>query len=87
MSLKIGVVGATGNVGREMLSILSERGFKSNDIFAIASNRSEGMKVPFGEDELKVTSLDKFNPKEKRESKPHNNSEATITAAKTIRVV
>jgi aspartate-semialdehyde dehydrogenase len=52
MSLKIGVVGATGNVGREMLSILSERGFKSNDIFAIASNRSEGMKVPFGEDEL-----------------------------------
>ena len=64
MSLKIGVVGATGNVGREMLSILSERGFKSNDIFAIASNRSEGMKVPFGEDELKVTSLDKFNPKE-----------------------
>jgi aspartate-semialdehyde dehydrogenase len=64
MSLKIGVVGATGNVGREMLSILSERGFKSNDIFAIASNRSEGMKVPFGEDELKVKSLDKFNPKE-----------------------
>ena len=64
MSLKIGVVGATGNVGREMLSILSERGFKSNDVFAIASNRSEGMKVPFGEDELKVTSLDKFNPKE-----------------------
>ena len=64
MSLKIGVVGATGNVGREMLSILSERGFKSNDIFAIASNRSEGMKVPFGEDELRVTSLDKFNPKE-----------------------
>lgn len=64
MSLKIGVVGATGNVGREMLSILSERGFKSNDIFAIASNRSEGMKVPFGEEELKVKSLDKFNPKE-----------------------
>ena len=64
MSLKIGVVGATGNVGREMLSILSERGFKSKDVFAIASNRSEGMKVPFGEDEIKVTSLDKFNPKE-----------------------
>ena len=39
MGLRIAIVGATGNVGREMLSILSERGFKSNDIFAIASNR------------------------------------------------
>jgi aspartate-semialdehyde dehydrogenase len=49
MSLKIGVVGATGNVGREMLSILSEKGFKSKNIFAIASKRSEGMKVSFGD--------------------------------------
>ena len=57
MSLKIGVVGATGNVGREMLSILSEKGFKSDDVFAIASSRSEGIKVPFGEDEITVTSL------------------------------
>ena len=44
MTLKIGIVGATGNVGREMLSILAEKGFKSENIFPIASSRSEGMK-------------------------------------------
>ena len=64
MTLKIGIVGATGNVGREMLSILSEKGFKSENIFPIASSRSEGMKVSFGENEITVSSLEKFNPAE-----------------------
>ena len=64
MTLKIGIVGATGNVGREMLSILSEKGFKSENIFPIASSRSEGMKVSFGENEITVASLEKFNPAE-----------------------
>ena len=57
MTLKIGIVGATGNVGREMLSILAEKGFKSENIFPIASSRSEGMKVSFGESEIVVSSL------------------------------
>ena len=64
MTLKIGIVGATGNVGREMLSILSEKGFKSENIFPIASSRSEGMKVSFGENEITVSALEKFNPAE-----------------------
>ncbi|MBL6862075.1 MAG: aspartate-semialdehyde dehydrogenase [Pelagibacterales bacterium] len=64
MTLKIGIVGATGNVGREMLSILAEKGFKSENIFPIASSRSEGMKVSFGESEIVVSSLEKFNPRE-----------------------
>ncbi len=58
MTLKIGIVGATGNVGREMLSILAEKGFKSENIFPIASSRSEGMKVSFGESEIVVSSLE-----------------------------
>ena len=59
MTLKIGIVGATGNVGREMLSILAEKGFKSENIFPIAASRSEGMKVSNGESEIDVTSLEK----------------------------
>ena len=40
MSYNVAVVGATGNVGREMLNILEEREFPVNEVFAIASRRS-----------------------------------------------
>ena len=61
MSLNIAIVGATGNVGREMLSILSEKKYSSKNIFAVASNRSEGSKVEFGDEELIVESIEKFD--------------------------
>ncbi len=45
MGFKIAVVGATGNVGREMLNILSERGFPASEVVALASARSQGTEV------------------------------------------
>lgn len=51
-SIKIAVVGATGNVGRAMLSILAERGFPACNIVPLASERSAGMKVSYGEDNV-----------------------------------
>lgn len=61
-TIKIAVVGATGNVGRVMLQILSERGFQSHQIAALASRRSYGKELSFGEDEtLKVTPLESFD--------------------------
>ena len=60
--VKVAVVGATGNVGREMLSILAEREFPAAEVVALASARSEGKEVSFGEDEiLKVKNLDTFD--------------------------
>jgi aspartate-semialdehyde dehydrogenase len=62
MGYKVAVVGATGNVGREMLSILAEREFPADEVFAVASERSVGVEVSFGEDDvLKVHSLDTFD--------------------------
>jgi aspartate-semialdehyde dehydrogenase len=62
MSYKVAVVGATGNVGREMLKTLSEREFPVSEIYAIASARSAGKEVSFGEDKvLKVHALDDFD--------------------------
>ncbi|MBE1237973.1 aspartate-semialdehyde dehydrogenase [Phaeovibrio sulfidiphilus] len=59
---RVAVVGATGNVGREMLSILSERNFPIKEIVALASARSAGREVSFGEDQvLKVQNLDTFD--------------------------
>src|SRR5216683_270426 len=59
MGFKVAVVGATGNVGREILTTLSERDFPADDIVALASSRSIGKEVSFGEDDiLKVQSLD-----------------------------
>ena len=52
MSLNIAIVGATGNVGREMLHILSDRKYDSSNIFPVASSKSEGAKVDFGDKEL-----------------------------------
>ncbi|WP_374310763.1 aspartate-semialdehyde dehydrogenase [Dongia sp.] len=62
MGYRVAVVGATGNVGREMLQILSERQFPVSEVIALASERSAGSEISFGEDEvLKVRSLDKFD--------------------------
>ena len=49
MAYKIAVVGATGNVGREILTILAERSFPIEDIVALASERSVGREVSMGE--------------------------------------
>ena len=62
MGYRVAVVGATGNVGREMLQTLSERNFPVDEVVALASQRSAGGDVSFGEDEvLKVQRLDQFN--------------------------
>src|SRR5690606_30071540 len=62
MGYKVAVVGATGAVGREMLKTLAERNFPIDDIVALASERSVGSKVSFGEDEeLKVQNLATFD--------------------------
>ncbi|MCM5556665.1 aspartate-semialdehyde dehydrogenase [Pleomorphomonas sp. JP5] len=58
MGYKVAVVGATGNVGREMLSILSERGFPADEVIAVASRRSQGTEVSFGDKTLKVQALE-----------------------------
>lgn len=55
---RIGVVGATGAVGRVMLEILRERRFPFSEVVAIASKRSEGRTLPFGDQELSVVALD-----------------------------
>lgn len=52
MGYKVAVVGATGNVGREMLAILAERNFPADDVIALASSRSVGREVSFGEDDI-----------------------------------
>jgi aspartate-semialdehyde dehydrogenase len=62
MGYRVAVVGATGNVGREMLSILAEREFPADEVIALASSRSIGREVSFGEDDiLKVQDLEKFD--------------------------
>ena len=58
---KLAVVGATGNVGREMLNILSERDFPCEEVIALASERSEGDAVPFGNKELIVQNLSSYD--------------------------
>jgi aspartate-semialdehyde dehydrogenase len=61
MSYNVAVVGATGNVGREMLNILDEREFPVNEVFAIASRRSLGVEVSFGDKTLKCHDLEQFD--------------------------
>src|SRR5689334_12803214 len=62
MGFKVAVVGATGNVGREMLSVLAERGIPAADVTAVASERSAGGEVSYGEDHvLKVEDLDRYD--------------------------
>ena len=59
---KIAVVGATGAVGETMLSILAERRFPASAVVAVASERSAGSRVAFGDDELVVQDLANFDP-------------------------
>lgn len=61
MSYNVAVVGATGNVGREMLKVLEEREFPIGEIHAVASSRSVGKEVSFGDKDLPVQSLDDFD--------------------------
>jgi len=62
MGYRVAVIGATGNVGREMLSILNEREFPVDEVVALASERSVGRQVSFGEDDvLDVQDLAKFD--------------------------
>ena len=59
---KVAVVGATGAVGEMMLSVLAERRFPAREVVALASERSAGGHVPFGDDELLVHDLATFDP-------------------------
>ncbi|GGA60594.1 aspartate-semialdehyde dehydrogenase [Nitratireductor aestuarii] len=61
MGFKIAVVGATGNVGREMLNILEERGFPADEVVALASRRSQGTEVSYGDRTLKVQALENYD--------------------------
>jgi aspartate-semialdehyde dehydrogenase len=62
MGYKVAVIGATGNVGREMLQILADRKFPVSDVVALASAKSVGREVSFGEDDvLKVQNLETFD--------------------------
>jgi aspartate-semialdehyde dehydrogenase len=61
MGYKVAVVGATGNVGREMMNVLSERRFPADEVFAIASRRSLGTEVSFGDKTLKCQDLEQFD--------------------------
>ncbi|SIO51548.1 aspartate semialdehyde dehydrogenase [Rhodovulum sp. ES.010] len=61
MGYKVAVVGATGNVGREMLNILAERQFPVDEIVALASRRSLGTECSFGDETLKTQDLAQFD--------------------------
>ncbi|MGB0671861.1 MAG: aspartate-semialdehyde dehydrogenase, partial [Rhodospirillales bacterium] len=62
MGYKVAVMGATGNVGRELLSIMAERNFPADEVVALASSRSVGREISYGEnDVLKVKDLATFD--------------------------
>src|SRR3984885_1186811 len=61
MAYKIALVGATGNVGREMLNVLVQRQFPISEVVALASTRSVGTEVSFGDGILKVKALDYYD--------------------------
>jgi aspartate-semialdehyde dehydrogenase len=61
MGYRVAVVGATGNVGREMLNILAEREFPVDEIVALASRKSLGTECSFGDRTLKTLDLDGFD--------------------------
>ena len=61
MGYKVVVVGATGNVGREMLNILDERQFPVDEVAVLASRRSLGTEISFGDKTLKTKDLDTFD--------------------------
>ena len=51
MSYRVAVVGGTGNVGREMLQVLSDHAFPASEVVPVASARSAGQEVSYGEDD------------------------------------
>ena len=61
MGYRVAVVGATGNVGREMMAILEEVNFPVDEMFAVASRRSKGIEVSFGDKTLKCQDLELFD--------------------------
>ena len=61
MGYKVAIIGATGNVGREMLDILAERGFPADTVVPLASRRSVGTEVSFGDKTLKVKALEDYD--------------------------
>ena len=61
MGYKVAIVGATGNVGHEMLTILDERKFPVTEVHAIASRRSVGKQVSFGDRTLKCEDIESFD--------------------------
>ena len=61
MGYKVVVCGATGNVGREMLNILAERQFPADEVVALASRKSMGSEVSYGDKTLKTKDLDTFD--------------------------
>jgi aspartate-semialdehyde dehydrogenase len=61
MSWKIAVVGATGNVGREMLNILAEREFPASEVVPIASRKSVGREVSYGDKTLKCKAIENYD--------------------------
>jgi len=61
MGFTIAIAGATGNVGREMLEILAERGFPADTVVPLASRRSIGQEVTYGDKTLKVQALENYD--------------------------
>ena len=61
MGYRIAVVGATGNVGREIVQVLEERRFPLADLVPLASDRSAGGMISFGEEDLRVQDLASFD--------------------------
>ena len=61
MGYRVAVVGATGNVGREMLNILAERKFPASEVVALASSRSQGQEISYGDRRLKVQNLENYD--------------------------
>ena len=61
MGYRVAVIGATGNVGREMLYILDERKFPASEVIALASSRSTGQELSFGDRRLKAKNLEDFD--------------------------
>src|SRR3954454_9650377 len=61
MGYKVAVVGATGNVGREMLNILDERKFPADEVVALASRLGRGVEVSYGDRTLKCKALEHYD--------------------------
>jgi aspartate-semialdehyde dehydrogenase len=61
MGYRVAVAGATGNVGREMLNILAEREFPADEVIALASRKSLGTEVSYGDATLKTKDIDNFD--------------------------